>query len=307
MLISIVTPSYRRPKFLEQTIDSIMMQQGDFDLEYIVQDGGGSDATANLLERKLLQFKLERRLARKTFKYFIEPDDGMYSAINRGFSRTSGDIMAWLNSDDMYHPFALNTVHQIFEQFPEVAWITGIPNSYNIHGARTGFDSFPTSYSREFIRRGYYDVKHIQGGFNWIQQESTFWRRELWNARGPLREDRKLASDFFLWQSFAEEADLVKAYTFLGGFRVHDDQFTSDASRYRDELENVELPSRYVDFYNSFNRDSIFRSNLIHGDPEATVNLMRDYQLSRSDLVGSTIRWDFNKQEWTLRQELLNA
>ena len=305
MLISIVTPSYRRPDFLADTVESVIHQKGGFELEYIIQDGGGCDRTKKLLEKLQLESRLTPNAARRRMTVYSEPDDGMYAAINRGFSRASGDILAWLNSDDMYHPFALDTVCRIFSQHPSVMWITGIPNSYNQEGARTGFDAFPNAYSRPFVEAGYYDVKFLQYGFNWIQQESTFWRRELWEQAGPLNESLRYAADFFLWRSFAKYTDLVKVYSFLGGFRVHGNQFTADASRYRTELPQVEPPAGLRDFVKLVKSDPSAKARYLGVDEESQQRLQQRFGLRRPQLCGRTIRWRHHENSWRLQWELI--
>ncbi len=235
------------------------------------------------------------------FQFIVEQDKGMYDGINRGFSKATGEVMAWLNSDDMYHPFALQTVSQVFNKFDRVSWITGIPNSYNCFGSRSGFDHFPAAYSRKFLQDGYYNVKYIEKfGFNWIQQESTFWRRDLWNkAGGRLDTQYKYAADFYLWQEFAKHADLVKVNSFLGGFRVHDDQFTADPQRYANELPELPLPPkglyqlRRILAATPHSRRLFF--NRKQGIP--FLNLLG---LRYGDLVGPAIDWSFQEEDWVM-------
>lgn len=304
MKISIVSPSYKRIDYFENTIDSILSQKGDFDLEYIVQDGGGDDRIKALLEKTSLQ-ALRVHKDRKEFSFYIEPDNGMYDAINRGFSRASGDIFAWLNTDDMYHPYALSTVARIFAQFPEVHWITGIPNSYNIDGARVGFDTFPPACSRTFLQQGFYDVKFVANGFNWIQQESTFWRRDLWQKAGPLNSNLKYAADFHLWQKFAQHTELVKVHSFLGGFRVHENQLTNDPDQYRSELPDVSAPEGLKLLVSHLKKNPGDRGVFLTPDDGAQKRLNDTYGLKREELCGRTIRWSHQKQTWQLNWELI--
>lgn len=305
MKISIVTPSFRRAEYLADTMRSVIGQKGDFELEYIVQDGGGSTETARVLEALELEARRTRYGPRFSMRAYIEEDDGMYSAINRGFCRATGDVLAWINSDDMYHPYALETVAQIFDQFPDVHWISGIPNSYNRFGSRVGFDTFPNAYPKEFVAAGYCDVEFLAHGFNWIQQESTFWRRSLWEQAGPLNEKLRFAADFYLWKAFAQKTDLVKVYSFLGGFRVHGDQFTGEASNYRSELEVVSPPEGLRQLRNRLEEHPSDRWRYLSVEDDARQRLEREFGLRREQLCGRTLRWDFSQEKWMLRWELM--
>ena len=111
--ISLVTPSYNQGHFLESTLLSVLSQDYP-NLQYIVMDGGSTDSSAAIIE------KYAGRLAYSC----SEKDNGQYDAINRGFARATGEIMAWINSDDMYFPWTLRVVSDIMTAFPEVEWVT---------------------------------------------------------------------------------------------------------------------------------------------------------------------------------------
>jgi hypothetical protein len=212
--ISIVTPSYNQAQFLEATIRSIL-EQGYPNLEYMVIDGGSTDGSVEIIRSH------ESGLA-----YWVsEPDGGQYDAVNKGFERSTGEVMAWLNADDKYCPWALSVVGEIFATFPEVEWVTsGYSLNWDRHGRavrcweRAGFNR------NVFLRgaNGPFQQLHTHG---WIQQESTFWRRSLWErAGGGLDTSLRLAADFDLWARFFQHAELHTIGVPLGGFRKHGDQ-----------------------------------------------------------------------------------
>jgi glycosyltransferase involved in cell wall biosynthesis len=222
--ISIVTPSFNQANFLEATINSVITQNYP-NLEYIIIDGGSSDGSVEIIK------KYERYL----HFWCSEPDGGQYDAINKGFAHSTGEIMAWLNSDDMYLPWALKTIADIMSTLPHIQWLTTLsPGLWDYQGFCSGFASLP-GYSLQAFLDGYYLPWKGKG---WIQQESTFWRRQLWEkAGGYVRTDMKLASDFDLWSRFYIHADLYATPSPLGGFRRQFHQRSKNREEYVREAE----------------------------------------------------------------------
>jgi glycosyltransferase involved in cell wall biosynthesis len=232
--VSIVTPSLNQAEFLEEAMLSVLSQKYP-NVEYILIDGGSTDGSVDIIR------KYEGRLA-----YWIsERDQGQYDAINKGFSKTTGDIMAWLNSDDKYTPWAFQVVSEIFSLFPEVEWITSLyPLRVDKNGAVVD-----CSHRDGYSRKGFYRGEHMEGtGYytkGWIQQESTFWRRSLWErAGGHLDLSLNFAGDFELWARFYKHSDLYGVGAPISGFRKHGDQKTA---KYSDSYvkEAKEVLSRY--------------------------------------------------------------
>lgn len=226
--ISIVTPSFNQAQFIESTIESILDQNYP-NLEYIIIDGGSTDGSVDIIRKyeKYLHF------------WCSEPDAGQYDAINKGFHHSTGEIMAWLNSDDLYLPWALRTVADIMTTLPSVEWITTLsPGHWDYHGFCTGFGSIP-GYSREAFLDSSYLPWHNTKGIAWIQQESTFWHRKLWEKSGGyLCTQMKLASDFDLWARFYPHADLYGTPSPLAGFRSQYHQKSLNIEEYVREAES---------------------------------------------------------------------
>ena len=232
--ISIVTPVFNRVTMIEQTILSVLEQRYP-NLEYIIIDGGSTDGTVDVIRR------YENQLS-----YWVsEPDNGMYDAITKGFLHATGDVMAWINSDDMYHTNALHIVGQIFSQLPHVEWLTGIPTMYNAEGLCTKV--FPIQF---------WSWQRFQcGDFRWIQQESIFWKRSLWEKVGGLDLRYHLAADFNLWCKMFQYAPLYSVNTILGGFRLHGKQLSIGKNdEYETEVEAICMQYGIRNTPNYFNR-----------------------------------------------------
>ena len=200
--ISIVTPSYNQGDYLEQTIRSVLDQNYP-NLEYVIIDGGSTDRSVEII----------KKYADSLTYWVSEKDKGQYDAINKGFAHTTGNIMGWINSSDVHYPWTLQTIAEVFEMNSEVEWISGMPTNL-----KNGIAPQSIFYGSE---RNIYDI--IAGDYKWIQQESVFWKRGLWNkAGGKLDINIRFAEDFHLWLKFFRHTNLYYVNTILGGFRYHD-------------------------------------------------------------------------------------
>ncbi len=180
-LVSIITPSYNQAQFLDATIQSVLDQDYPH-LEYIVVDGASTDGSRDVIK------KYTDRLA----WWVSEPDLGQTDAINKGFHRAQGEILAWLNSDDTYEPGAVAEAVAFLVDNPEVGLVYGDTNFINQTGAIIGqFNAQQTSYQR--LRRG--------GVY--IPQQASFFRSRVWQAVGPLDPSFYFAMDYDLWVRIA--------------------------------------------------------------------------------------------------------
>ena len=198
--ISIVTPSFNQAQFLEETILSVINQNYP-NLEYIIIDGGSTDGSVEIIK------KYEKYLT-----YWVsEPDDGHAHALNKGFEKTTGEIMAWLNSDDKYFPWTFKTAAEIFTEYLDVNWITGYQSAIDAQGRLCDiYKTCVNVFDRIFRHKTF------------IQQESTFWRRSLWEKSGAhISDDYKLFIDGELWARFFQMDKLWTIDRVIGGFRFH--------------------------------------------------------------------------------------
>ena len=224
--ISLVTPSLNQGAYLDQAIRSVLAQNYP-DLEYIVVDGGSSDSSRDTI----------KGYANRLAWWICESDEGQYDALNKGFARSTGEIMGWLNADDMHLPWTLKLIARVFAELPEVEWLTTLlPIVWDKDGC-----PIRCRPRIPFSRRGFFRGDNLPGmgwyASGWIQQESTFWRRSLWlRASERIDSSVRLAADFDLWARFFAEADLHGLELPIAGFRRHADQKTSrEGDKYKSE------------------------------------------------------------------------
>ena len=189
-------------------------------------DGGSTDGSREILERH----------AHQLHWWCSEKDNGQYHAINKGFEKTSGEIMGWLNSSDLYLPWTLPTVQEIFLKFPHIQWITSLRKlCIKENGAIEGVQKMPGFAGRCFYAG-------IHGGpknSNFIQQETVFWRRSLWDQIGSQIPHRfRFAADFNLWGEFFQKDSVYGVDAALAAFRFHKDS-RSAMDNYKMEVNEL--------------------------------------------------------------------
>ncbi|MDQ3047793.1 MAG: glycosyltransferase [Bacteroidota bacterium] len=220
--ITIITPVYNQVEFIERTIRSVL-EQNYPNLEYIIVDGGSTDGTKAIIEKYRTQINM----------IISEKDDGMYHALDKGFRNSTGELMAWINADDRYHYNSFFIVAEIFSKYKNVEFLMGQPSTFD--------EQDRCVMIGELRQWSKYDF--FISGTNWgIQQESTFWRRSLWERSGSyISTDYKLAGDCELWTRFlvGSNAKLHMTTALIGGFRTRANQLSSNRSAYANEVKRI--------------------------------------------------------------------
>lgn len=209
-LVSIVTPSFNQADFLEATIQSVLGQSYRH-IEYIIIDGGSTDGSVDIIQN----------YAGKLAYWESVKDKGQTDAINKGFAKAKGDILAWINSDDTYNPNAVADAVNFLVANPEVAMVYADCNFINEQGQVIGkFASRQTDYEK--LRRGYVH----------IPQQTMFFRAKYWQELGPLDPSFYFAMDYDLWMRIAKYAPIkyLPGKTWAN-FRIH----TSSKTNVNDE------------------------------------------------------------------------
>lgn len=228
MKFSIITVNYNGEKFLEGTLQSIVQQKDDgVDLELIVVDGMSTDGSHQILEK----------YAEEITHLLIEQDTGPANAINKGFALASGDVVAWLNADDLYYPGALAKVQEVLKGYEGVALCFGRcpiidKNGVEIRTFITRFKEWFFPISSQFTFQC----------INYISQPALFFRREAMVSAGALREDMVAAWDYdFMLRLWHFGKGVVIPGEPIAAFRWHEQSISGQnyATQFKEELDAV--------------------------------------------------------------------
>lgn len=239
--MSIITPSLNQGNFIEETINSVLDQNYP-NLEFIVIDGGSTDATLEILK------KYERHLF-----WISEADHGQAEAINKGMKRANSEIVAFLNSDDLYLPGALHLIGRYFSEHPEAAWLTGYCRNINAKGME--IRRLIRLYKNFWLSVGNYRTTLI---LNFISQPATFWRREVLEKVGILDESLHYSMDYEYWLRIGQRYRLHVMKHDLAAFRIHP-KSKSGSTTFKQFDEELMVASNYagtaVKLFHKFHRD----------------------------------------------------
>lgn len=224
MKISIVTPCLNSKKYIRQTIESVLSQRGDFELEYIIRDGCSTDGTLDILN------EYEDRCT-----IISEKDGSPQEAINAGMNMAAGQIGAWLNADDIYLPGTLQKVAEAFKNNPNKQWLYGRCNIIDENNKEI---RKPVTCYKNLA--GYFYSKNSLLCENYVNQPATFWKMDLWHkVSGNLSSNYKAAWDYELWLKMAQKSKAIHVRKLLSSFRRHTESISENhfEKQFKEELE----------------------------------------------------------------------
>ena len=221
MKFSIVSPTFNMELWVAKTIESIISQEGDFEIEYIFADGGSTDTTFAIFQeykRMVEEGAWSIKCRGISMTGFSEKDRGTFDAINKGFARVTGDICTWADGDNTFEPGAFQAIASAFEAFPEIQWITAFGNTMNNRWekVRPGICQL---YRQDWLRSGIYGREAY-----FVEQNGCFWRTELLRKVGPIPTDFKVAGDYWFWMQMARYAAPVSLNVSVSNFMRRDGQ-----------------------------------------------------------------------------------
>jgi glycosyltransferase involved in cell wall biosynthesis len=239
--ISVITAVYNGEQYIRETVESILAQKGDFELEYIICDGQSIDRTLEILD----EYK-------DSCKIISRKDESPQDAINYGMDLATGDIACWLNADDLFTPGALDMVVKGFNKYPERHWLYGKGYIMDSKGKQI---RKPITFYKNLI--SFFYSWNILLCENFISQPSTFWRLDLWNEVKDLDCKYKAAWDYELWLNMAQKSRPIHLRKNLSGFRRHKTSISENnfEKQFNEELAIVRKHCNFIHYMiHAFNR-----------------------------------------------------
>jgi glycosyltransferase involved in cell wall biosynthesis len=249
MKISIITPSFNQARFIERTILSVL-EQNYSDWEYIVMDGGSTDATLEILK------KYSDRIIWKS-----EKDSGQSNAINKGLRLATGDIVAYLNSDDTYEPGAFQKVADFFQNHPDKKWASGKCKIINENNQEI---RKPITWYKNYSLKRYSYKKLLTENF--ISQPAAFWRRELLDELGYFSEEEHFCMDYEFWLRIGEKYEAGVIDEYLANFRYYATSKSGNVNKkqFQDELRLAKKYGHDYPFSIALHQINYYKITLIY-------------------------------------------
>lgn len=242
MKFSIITPSFNQSDFIERTIKSVLTQKGDFEIEYIVMDGGSTDETVKILkdyESRVKNNEFENYNKGITFSWQSKKDKGQTYAIDEGLKKATGDILAYINSDDAYVPGAFEKVASAFETDKKKNWLTGYCNI--VDGDDKPIRSIIASYKNFWLNHYSYNKLSV---LNFVSQPATFWKKDVIDKFGYFDETLHYTMDYDYWLKIGKDNDPIILKTPLCDFRIHN-QSKGETAFKKQFNQDFEVCKRY--------------------------------------------------------------
>ncbi len=256
MKISIITPSYNQASFIERTIISVL-EQNYPEFEHIIIDGGSTDNTLNILKKY------------KHLKWVSEKDKGQSEAINKGFRKATGDIIAFLNSDDTYSKGSFFMVNEYFINNPDKKWACGKCRIININDVE--IRRYITLYKNLLLKR--YTYKNLLKE-NFISQPAVFWKRELIEEIGYLNENEHFCMDYEYWLRIGQKYDAGIICYYLSNFRYYPSSKSGSVNKnqFLDELRIAHLYGKKYPFSLFLHKLNYYKIIIIYNILNFSVN-----------------------------------
>ena len=230
--ISIVIPSYNKAKFVEETLNSII-DQGYPDFEVIVQDGGSTDGTLEIIKRFAKRYP-------EIIRWESKKDKGQTDAINRGMKKATGEVIAYINADDIYKKGVFKRVGEYFSRNPKTLWVAGEGETIDAKGRKTS--EWVTDYKNFFLKRNNYELLLM---VNYLMQPSVFLSSKAYEKYGPFT-GKKNVMEYDLWLKLGKK-EMPKAIdSYLSSFRLYKESISMREFK-KTLLEDERIMRKYTD------------------------------------------------------------
>lgn len=230
--ISIVIPSHNKAAYIEATLHSIVTQNYP-DLEVIIQDGGSTDGTVEIIKKFATRYP-------KLFQWESKKDKGQVDAINKGLKKATGALLAYINADDVYKKGALLEVGQLLKTYPDTLWITGYGDIIDKNGSIRS--SLVTKYKNILLNNNNYSLLLI---VNFITQPSTFLSRRAFEEFGPFTGTKKYVMEYDLWLKLGKVRMPFVIKENLSSFRLTNDNISAVSAKELLKIDN-QLVGKYT-------------------------------------------------------------
>lgn len=253
--ISIIIPSFNKALYIEATLCSIVNQDYP-NLEVIIQDGGSTDGTVEIIKKFATRYP-------KLFQWESKKDKGQVDAINKGFSKATGSLLAYINADDVYKEGVLLEVGRSFEKYSNTLWITGYGDIIDKDGKVQS--SLVTNYKNILLEKNSYSLLLI---VNYITQPSTFLSRKAFEEFGPFKGTKKYVMEYDLWLRLGKVQMPFVIKKTLSSFRLTSDNISASSAKELLKIDN-QLAAQYTNnslllaLHKLHNLGRIFLSNFL--------------------------------------------